>query len=171
MICWLAVGRDPKLGVVAPCYEPPKKISPGVARYVLTGGSDGTTLAAVLAGLASKGVVAIQPQNGSYAVTLLNSSRTLLPDEAALVRALFRVTSTMQPYAESNLATGDELSPGGRTVNSSSFQPAVVTMRSDGALSEKMAGAASGAAVGLEFIARKPGGHRPVGWAGHQRPY
>ncbi len=70
VICWLAVGRDPKIGIVAPLYEPPKGISPGVARYVLTGGSDGTTLAAVLAGLAAKGVVAIQPQNGNYAVTL-----------------------------------------------------------------------------------------------------
>ncbi len=153
VICWLAVGRDPKIGIVAPLYEPPKGISPGVARYVLTGGSDGTTLAAVLAGLAAKGAVAIQPQNGKYVVTWLNSSPTLLPDEAALVRALFHVTSTVQPYAESNLATVDKLSPqtsGGRTVDSSSFQPAVATMRSDGALGKKMAATASGATVGLD---------------------
>ena len=57
VVCWLAVGRDPKIGTVAPRYEPPAGISPGVARYILTGGSDGTTLAAVLAGLAAKGVV------------------------------------------------------------------------------------------------------------------
>ena len=82
VVCWLAVGRDPKIENVAPRYEPPAGISPGVARYILTGGSDGTTLAAVLAGLAAKGVVAIQPQSGSYAVSLLNSSPILLPDEA-----------------------------------------------------------------------------------------
>src|ERR1041385_1700311 len=101
VICWLAVGRDPKIGVVAPCYEPPKGISPGVARYVLTGGSDGTTLAAVLAELAAKGVVAIQPQAGKYAVTLLDSSAGLLPDEASLVNTLFKVEVTAQPYADS----------------------------------------------------------------------
>ncbi|HEY2362481.1 MAG TPA: hypothetical protein VGK36_15265 [Candidatus Angelobacter sp.] len=110
LVCWLAVGRDPKIGVVAPRYEPPVGISPGVARYILTGGSDGTTLAAVLAGLAAKGVVAIQPQGGSYAVSLLNSSPILLPDEAAALRTLFNVVSTVQPYAESNTAARDEAS-------------------------------------------------------------
>ena len=104
VVCWLAVGRDPKIGNVAPRYEPPAGISPGVARYILTGGSDGTTLAAVLAGLAAKGVVAIQPQGGSYAVSLLNSSPILLPEEASLVRTLFNVVSTVQPYADSNTA-------------------------------------------------------------------
>jgi len=101
VICWLLVGRDPKIGVVAPLYEPPTGISPGVARYVLTGGSDGTTLAAVLAGLAARGVVAIQPQAGKYAVTLLNPSARLLPDEASLVKTLFNVEAPVQPYADS----------------------------------------------------------------------
>ncbi|MGZ4843025.1 MAG: hypothetical protein ACXV5J_14840, partial [Candidatus Angelobacter sp.] len=45
VVCWLAAGRDPKIGNIAPRYEPPAGISPGVARYILTGGSDGTTLA------------------------------------------------------------------------------------------------------------------------------
>ena len=110
VVCWLAVGRDPKIGNVAPRYEPPAGISPGVARYILTGGSDGTTLAAVLAGLAAKGVVAIQPQGGSYAVSLLNSSPILLPEEASLVRTIFNVVSTVQPYADSNTAILGEAS-------------------------------------------------------------
>src|SRR3954469_6909267 len=101
VVCWWAVGRDPKIGVVSPRYEPPAGISPGVARYILTGGSDGTTLAAVLAGLAAKGVVAIQPDQGSYAITLLNSSSALLPDEASLVKTLFKVEVTAQLYADS----------------------------------------------------------------------
>lgn len=104
VVWWLAVGRDPKIENVAPRYEPPAGISPGVARYILTGGSDGTTLAAVLAGLAAKGVVAIQPQSGSYAVSLLNSSLILLPEEASVVRTLFQTLSTVQPYADSNTA-------------------------------------------------------------------
>jgi hypothetical protein len=104
VICWLVAGRDPKIENVAPRYEPPAGVSPGVARYVLTGGSDGTTLAAVLAGLAAKGVVSIQPQDGNYAIQLLNASTTLLPDEASMVRTLFNMEQTVQPYADSNSA-------------------------------------------------------------------
>jgi len=104
VICWLVAGRDPKIENVAPRYEPPAGVSPGVARYILTGGSDGTTLAAVLTGLAAKGVVSIQPQNGNYAVQLLNSSTTVLPDEASVIRTLFNTEQTVQPYADSKSA-------------------------------------------------------------------
>src|ERR1044071_940036 len=104
VISWLVAGRDPKIENVAPRYEPPAGVSPGVARYVLNGGSDGTTLAAVLTGLAAKGVVSIQPQNGNYAIQLLNSGATVLPDEASVVRTLFNMEQTVQPYADSNSA-------------------------------------------------------------------
>src|SRR5689334_7818469 len=104
VICWLVAERDPKIENVAPRYEPPAGVSPGVARYILTGGSDGTTLAAVLTGLAAKGVVSIQPQNGNYAVQLLNSSTTVLPDEASVIRTLFNTEQTVQPYADSKSA-------------------------------------------------------------------
>jgi len=104
VISWLMAGRDPKIENVAPRYEPPAGFSPGVARYVLTGGSDGTTLAAVLTGLAAKGVISIQPQNGNYAVQLLNSSTIVLPDEASVLRTLFNTEQTVQPYADSNSA-------------------------------------------------------------------
>jgi hypothetical protein len=104
VICWLVAGRDPKIENVAPRYEPPAGVSPGVARYILTGGSDGTTLAAVLTGLAAKGVVSIQPQSGNYAVQLLNSSATVLPDEASVIRTLFNTEQTVQPYADSKSA-------------------------------------------------------------------
>src|ERR1051326_4464171 len=150
VVCWLAVGRDPKIGVVAPRYEPPAGISPGVARYILTGGSDGTTLAAVLAGLAAKGVVSIQPQNGRYAVSLLNPSPILLPDEAAAVRALFNVVSTVQPYAGSDtgiIGAHSRQTSAGQAVDSASVRPAAVTMRSNGASAENLPG--TGAAVGL----------------------
>jgi hypothetical protein len=147
VVCWLAVGRDPKVGNVAPRYEPPAGISPGVARYVLTGGSDGTTLAAVLAGLAAKGVIAIQPDEGSYAITLLNSSPILLPDESSLIKTLFNVESTIQPYAESNTAVPGEGSAqtSGRQVNKSISSGSAVAPMST---SEKMVEPGSGAAVG-----------------------
>lgn len=116
VICWLVAGRDPKIENVATRYEPPAGISPGVARYVLIGGSDGTTLAAVLTGLAAKGVVSIQPQNGNYAVQLLNSNTTVLPEEASVIRMLFQTEQTVQPYADSRSAivgNPDRQKPGG----------------------------------------------------------
>jgi hypothetical protein len=157
VVCWLAVGRDPKIGNVAPRYEPPAGISPGVARYILTGGSDGTTLAAVLGGLAAKGVVAIQPQAGSYAVALLNSSPILLPDEASVVRTLFNAVSTVQPYADSNtailggasLTAASQQTSGGQANNTIPLRPVAVSMRSNGALNNTVVGAGSGAAVGM----------------------
>jgi len=146
----MAVGRDPKIGNVAPRYDPPTGISPGVARYILKGGSDGTTLAAVLAGLAAKGVVALQPQAGSYAVSLLNSSPILLPDEASIVKTLFNAVSTVQPYADSNTAMIGEADPkttSAQANNSIPLRPVAVPMRSSSVEKRTMPG--SGAAVGL----------------------
>ena len=156
VVCWLAVGRDPKIGNVAPRYEPPAGISPGVARYILTGGSDGTTLAAVLAGLAAKGVVAIQPQAGGYAVSLISSSPILLPEEAALVKTIFNAASTVQPYADSNTAilgvasspTSIKQTSGSQASNSIPLRPAAASMRGNSTMDETMAGDGSGAAVG-----------------------
>jgi hypothetical protein len=151
VVCWLAVGRDPKIPNVGPRYEPPAGISPGVARYILTGGSDGTTLAAVLAGLAAKGVVAIQPQGASYAVSLLNSSPILMPDEASVIKTLFNAVSTVQPYADSNTAilgaaswpTSSQQTSGSQTSNI--FRnPVAASMRGTSAVITD-----SGAAVGL----------------------
>jgi hypothetical protein len=127
-----------------------------VARYVLTGGSDGTTLAAVLAGLAAKGVVAIQPQTGSYVVSLLNSSPILLPDEASIIKTLFNAVSTVQPYADSNTAivgaaslpASSQQTSGSQASNGIPLRPVAASMRGNGALSEKTVGAGSGAAVG-----------------------
>jgi hypothetical protein len=103
-ISWLLVGRDPKIKTVSPRYEPPPGVSPGVARYIETGGSDGTTLAAVAASLAVKGVVGIQPAAKTYRLELLNASKSVSPDEAALVKTLFHVEVPAEPYAASNTA-------------------------------------------------------------------
>lgn len=147
VVCWFAVGRDPKIRNIAARYEPPAGISPGVARYILTGGSDGTTLAAVLAGLAAKGVIAIQPDEGSYAITLLNSSTIVLPEEASLVKTLFNVEPTVQPYPESNTAALDKasLQTSGRQGNKTiPFGAAVASMP----VNEEIVGPGASAAVG-----------------------
>ncbi|HZE81768.1 MAG TPA: hypothetical protein VE604_12770 [Candidatus Polarisedimenticolia bacterium] len=150
VVCWLALGRDPEIGNIAPRYEPPAGISAGVARYILTGGSDGTTLAAVLTGLAAKGVVSIQPKAGSYTVTLLNSSTIVLPDEASVVRTLFNVVLTVQPYADSNTAIlGDALllkSSG--QANSITFRPESGPVRSEAISADRVLETGLGAAVG-----------------------
>ncbi|HXA86254.1 MAG TPA: hypothetical protein VNZ47_14330 [Candidatus Dormibacteraeota bacterium] len=150
VVCWLAIGRDPRIGNIAPRYEPPAGISAGVARYILTGGSDGTTLAAVLTGLAAKGVVSIHPKAGSYTVTLLNSSMMALPDEASLIRSIFNVVLTVQPYTDSNTAIlGDALllASGGRT-NSITFRPVTGTVHSGPIFAGKVLEPGLGAAVG-----------------------
>src|SRR5215471_3250439 len=73
IISWVFVGRDPKIENVTPQYQPPPGVSPAVARYVLTGGSDGTTLAAVLARLAANQVVSIETEGTTYRPKLLDN--------------------------------------------------------------------------------------------------
>ncbi|HET9283438.1 MAG TPA: hypothetical protein VFR24_15900 [Candidatus Angelobacter sp.] len=104
LISWLLVGRDPKIQNVAPQYEPPPGVSPGVARYVITGGSDGTTLASVLAGMAAKGVVSIEAVEQNYQLKLLNSKITVWPEEAAIAKTLFHTELPTQSYAASHTA-------------------------------------------------------------------
>ncbi|HEX7287364.1 MAG TPA: hypothetical protein VF532_14350 [Candidatus Angelobacter sp.] len=103
LVCWLLLGRDPAIENVAPQYQPPPGVSPGMARYIVTGGSDGTTLAAVLAQLAARGVVAIQPEAGSYRIKLLRVDVAVQPEEAALVEALLRQKiPVLEPDASAN---------------------------------------------------------------------
>lgn len=104
-VSWLIVGRDPKIKNITPQYEPPPGISPAVARYVLTGGSDGTTLAAILAELAAKHVISIQSGTaGGYRIRLLNDKVTVMPEEAAVLKNLLDVELAVQTYAATQTA-------------------------------------------------------------------
>ena len=104
LVFWLLVGRDPRIQTVAPQYGPPEGVSPGVSRYIRTGGSDGTTLAAVAASLAAQGIFQSCRCRSEYHLELLDSKRPVAPEEAALVKTLFNVILPAQPYAAS--ATG-----------------------------------------------------------------
>lgn len=108
LVFWARVGKDPKVEDVAPQYEPPPGVSPGVARYIATGGSDGTTLAAVLSQLAANGVLSIQPQEGSYRIELARKDACVLPEEAALIEALFSEKMNSQPYAATGISAVGE---------------------------------------------------------------
>lgn len=103
-ICWLVAGRDPKIENVAPRYEPPAGISPGLARYVASGGSDGTTLAAILASLAARQIISIQLEGRSYRIKLLSKTSSVQPEEAAFIKTVLYTDVPVQPYAATGTA-------------------------------------------------------------------
>jgi len=92
-VVWLLKGRDPKFDSIVPRYEPPAGLSPAGARYLITTGSDGRSLAAVLARLAACGCVTITPDAIGYRITRAASSagaeHQLAPEEAAVFKDLF----------------------------------------------------------------------------------
>jgi hypothetical protein len=101
LICWARIGRDPRIGTITPQYEPPVGVTPGVARYILTGGSDGTTLASVIAGLAEKKVISVEPTCGAYRVAILRKDLAVMPEEAAFLKTLLGVEVPITPYPAS----------------------------------------------------------------------
>src|SRR4029077_19305240 len=92
---WLALGRQPQGGAIAIQYQPPQGLSPAAMRFIRTTGCDGRTLAATIAQLAARGCIEIEPQNGTYTVTRLNSvdpkslQPSLAPEELGLFYELF----------------------------------------------------------------------------------
>ena len=104
LICWLLVGRNRKIENVTTQYEAPPGITPGVARYVMTGGSDGTTLAAILTSLAARRIIFIQPEHAVFHLTLLNDTARVMPEEAAALKSLLGVELPVAPYPATNTA-------------------------------------------------------------------
>jgi hypothetical protein len=92
-LAWLAVGRAPKPGTIVVRYQPPPGISPAAARYLITTGTDGRTLAAVVAALAARNCVSVEPHDGMYKLTRLASNSgdegKLAPEEAHALQYLF----------------------------------------------------------------------------------
>lgn len=70
-IVWLAVGLPRNPGTAVVRYEPPQEMSAAEARYLFTTGSDGRTLAAVIAALAVRGCLRVERQGGVYKLTRL----------------------------------------------------------------------------------------------------
>ncbi len=94
LVVWLALPRQPHPGAVAIQYKPPEGLSPGAMRYIRTTGCDGRTLAATLAQLGARGLIAIEPQDSKYKLTSLgidaNSLQPpLAPEELSLYGLLF----------------------------------------------------------------------------------
>jgi hypothetical protein len=94
LIAWIRIGPEPKRGVVVPRYEPPEGLSPAATRFIATGTTDGRSLAAVIAQLAVRGCLRVEPQNGKYKLSRLMSDRpaesALAPEEAQALAVLFQ---------------------------------------------------------------------------------
>lgn len=93
LVSWLRIGREPRPGAVVARYEPPEGLSPAAARYIATGTTDGRSFAAVLAQLAFRGCLRVEPVNGKCRLSRLMSDRAveagLAPEEKRLLAVLF----------------------------------------------------------------------------------
>jgi uncharacterized membrane protein YgcG len=66
LIAWFLVGRDPAMGTIIPLFEPPEKVSPAQARYVMRMGYDDKTLTASVVNLAARGFLTIDRTEDGY---------------------------------------------------------------------------------------------------------
>ncbi|HXL23166.1 MAG TPA: hypothetical protein VOA78_11910 [Candidatus Dormibacteraeota bacterium] len=89
----LSTGRKPKPGALVIRYQPPSGLSAAAARYVVTTGSDGRSLAAVIAELAARGCLRVEPSGSKYKLSRLMSDRAteskLAPEEKDILTTLF----------------------------------------------------------------------------------
>ncbi len=102
LIALLIVGKGPAQGAIIAMYEPPANMSPAEVRYLLNGSTDRKSVSAVLVHLAAKKLIAIQPENGDYRITLLvdETPKGTPAEEAAAMRALAEIHSFADPGAK-----------------------------------------------------------------------
>jgi hypothetical protein len=89
---WLSIGGEPEPGPLVARYEPPEGLSAAAVRFTVTTGSDGRSFAAVIAALAVRGCVRVEPRNGTYKLSRLMSGRA---EEAKLFSEERRVLSML----------------------------------------------------------------------------
>jgi Predicted membrane protein (DUF2207) len=99
LIAWLRIGPEPKPGTVVTRYEPPDGLSAAAVRYAVTTGSDGRSFAAVIAALATRGCLRVEPQDGKYRLSRMMSDRAaetqLAPEEKRVLTMLFEDGATI----------------------------------------------------------------------------
>ncbi len=93
LIAWLRIGPEPAPGPLVVAYEPPGGLSPAAVRYIDKGTTDGRSFAAVLAQLAVRGCIRVEPVNGKYKFSQLMNDiaiqASLAPEETRVLRILF----------------------------------------------------------------------------------
>lgn len=92
-IAWLWIGPEPRSGPVVTQYEPPEGLSAAAVRYIATDITDGRSFAAVIAALAVRRCIRVEPVNGNYRCSRLMSDRrteaALAPEEKRVLNMLF----------------------------------------------------------------------------------
>jgi len=93
LIAWWRIGPEPQPGPIVARYEPPEGLSPAAVRYIAAGTTDGRSFAAVIAQLAVRGCLRVEPMNGKYRLSRLLSDRAaeaaLAPEEKRVLGLLF----------------------------------------------------------------------------------
>jgi hypothetical protein len=93
LIAWFWIGLEPKPGTVVTRYEPPQGLSPAAVRYIASGTTDGRSFAAVIAELAARGCIRVEPVDGKYKISRLMSDQAtqsaLAPEEKRVLSQLF----------------------------------------------------------------------------------
>ena len=64
-VAWFLFGRDPKLGIVVPLYEPPGNLSPAMLRYIWKKNFDERVFWAGILSLVAKGVATLHSEDGA----------------------------------------------------------------------------------------------------------
>jgi len=100
LISWLWIGPEPQPGPVVARYEPPEGLSSAAVRYIAAGTTDGHSFAAVVAELAVRGCLRVEPQNEKYRLSRLMSDRAseaaLAPEEKRVLGLLFEDGPTIE---------------------------------------------------------------------------
>jgi hypothetical protein len=93
LIAWMTIGREPEPGPLVTRYAPPDGLSAAAVRFLTSTGSDGRSFAAVIAQLAVRGCVRVEPEDGKYKISRLLSDRrveaSLAPEERRVLAMLF----------------------------------------------------------------------------------
>jgi uncharacterized membrane protein YgcG len=92
-LAWNRVGRDPPAGNIFPLFRPPQGLGPAGVRYVWKQGFDDQGFAAAVVGLAVKGRLRIDDDEGDYSVTRGGAGKEpLTRTETQLLQSLPQTT-------------------------------------------------------------------------------
>ncbi|HKW67575.1 MAG TPA: DUF2207 domain-containing protein, partial [Terriglobales bacterium] len=110
----LILRRHQERGTILPQYTPPRGLSPAALRYVLTGGADGTSVAAVLARFLTRGAISATATGSGYTFVRQPGYDTVISklaaEEAAIGQELFNPAFNFGEGFSSNAALQQEFS-------------------------------------------------------------
>jgi hypothetical protein len=93
LAAWWRIGPEPDPGPIVARYEPPAGMSAAAVRYVAYGTTDGRSFAAVIAALAVRDCIRVEPIGGKYRLSRLmcgcDAVAALAPEENRVLSMLF----------------------------------------------------------------------------------